>query len=311
MSRNMRSLVVVTAVATLLWSSPVAAKSHIPLWGYGSETVSSVTPSTLIVKHQAGLEQKLPMSQITVQAAIYPATAGILRPGERVTVFQESDARPLVVVHPEAYGTLAHAGSMWTVHSKRHGTVSITGSNPQLLGMRQWHSGDKVMVFGASVGNHKVDASAVAAVPLMARSTVQSLSNNALTLKSDDYGVLSYSLSRLPAPLRQHFSAITPGQSVIASLDPLTRQVLMVWPDHKERWARTLERGSAGQVVAVSSKDLTLTNHLGTVTIPLNHSVTVQWPGHQNAHVSEIKPGARVMILRDHDGSLKIMVLTQ
>jgi hypothetical protein len=98
------------------------------------------------------------------------------------------------------------------------------------------------------------------------------------------------------------------GDAVIASLNPLNRQVLMVWPDHMERWAKTLERGTAGQVVAVSPKDITLTNHLGTVTIPLNHTVTIRWKGRKDAKITDVTPGTRIVAVRDKDGSLKIMV---
>ncbi len=304
-------LVATTALSAAI-SLPASAQVRpISHWPTSTETVSAVTPTTLVVKHAQGVEQKLAMSQIGVKAAMYPATRGILRPGERVTLFQEPDIRPLVVVHPEIYGKLAQSGSTWTVTSKRSGTTTLTGSNPELLGMTQWHSGDRVLVFGSAIGPHQVDASAVAAMPLMAHSTVQSASANALTLKSDDYGTLTYSLKDLPGHLRQHLSALAPGQNVIASLDPLTRHVLMVWPDHMERWARALERGTAGQVVAISPQDLTLTNHLGTVTIPLNHPAQVRWMGHKAPQLKDIHPGARVLVIRERDGNLNLMVLTK
>lgn len=302
-------LMLAAAGTALVLSVPAAAKTQVPLWGHGFETVSSVTPSTVVVKHAEGVEQQLPMSNISVQAAVYPATAGILRPGERVSVFQEAGSHPLVVVHPSAYGKLVKSNDMWTVTSKRHGTTTLTGSNPQLFGMRDWKAGERVMVFGATIGENKVDATAVAATPLMARSTVQSTTADSVTLKSDQYGTLTYPLTRLPASVRQHFSSLSPGDSVIASLNPLNRQVLMVWPDRMERWARTFERGSAGQVVAVSPKDLTITNHLGTVTIPLNHETTIRWEGHKDAKVSDITAGTRILALREKDGNLRLMVL--
>lgn len=305
-------ILVATTALSVAISLPAAAQARpAAQWPTSTETVSAVTPTTLVVKHAQGVEQKLAMSQIGVKAAMYPATRGILRPGERVTLFQEPDIRPLVVIHPEVYGKLARSGSAWTVTSKRSGTTTLTGSNPELLGMKQWHSGDRVLVFGSAIGPNKVDASAIAAMPLMARSTVQSATSSALTLKSDDYGTLTYSFKDLPGVLRQHLSALSPGQNVIASLDPLTRHVLMVWPDHMERWARALERGTAGQVIAVSPKDLTLTNHLGTVTIPLNHPAHVRWDGHRDAQLKDIQPGARVLVIRERDGNLNLIVLSK
>jgi hypothetical protein len=303
-----RAFVAASLAAVLLHAAPAAAKTHVPLWDHGFQTVSAVTPSTVVVKHAAGLEQQLPTGQITVQAAVYPADAGILRPGERVNVFQEMDRRPLVVVHPSAFGRLQKTGSIWTVTSKRRGTVALNGTNPQLYGMREWKAGERVMVFGPMLGPDKVDVAAVAAAPLLTRSTVQSATAATLTLKSDQYGTLTYRLDRLPSVVREQFRTMAPGDAVIASLNPLNRQVLMVWPDHMERWAKTLERGTAGQVVAVSPKDITLTNHLGTVTIPLNHTVTIRWKGRRDAKITDVTPGTRIVAVRDKDGSLKIMV---
>lgn len=308
MTKASASLAAAAAVI-LLQAVPAAAKSHVPLWGHGFQTVSAVTPSTVVVKHAAGLEQQLPTGQISVQAAVYPADAGILRPGEHVNVFQDRGERPFLVVHPSAMGVLSKNNRVWTVTSKRRGTVSLSGATPQFYGMRDWKSGQRVMVFGPLAGSDRVDATAVAAAPLSARSTVQATSATALTLKSAEYGTLTYSLQRLPASIRQHFLALSPGDAVVASLNPLTRQVLMVWPDHLDRWVKTLERGTAGQVVAVSPQDVTLTNQLGTVTIPLNHTATIQWHGHQDAKMTDITPGTRILAVRHQDGSLKVMVL--
>ncbi len=309
MKRLKLAIALGSAGITLALSFPAAAKSRLPLWDHGFEVVKTVTPSTLTIQHPSGIEQKLAVSNISVQAAIYPASAGILRPGEAVTVFQEPQTSPLVIVHPAAFGTLEKSGSMWSLKSKHHGTQALVTSNPELLGMRKWESGAKVMAFGQVVEGSKINAVALAAAPLVARSTVKSISPDSLTLQSDQYGALNYSFKAVPIRFRQHFRALSPGQSVIANLNPLNRQVLMVWPDHMERWAHTLERGSAGQVVAVSPTDITLTNHLGTITIPLNKQATLQWEGHKDAKISQLSPGTRIIAVRERDGQLRIVVM--
>ena len=298
-----------SACLTLALSLPAAAKSRVPIWDHGFEVVKTVTPSTLVVQHASGIEQKLAVGNLSVQAAIYPASAGILRAGEAVTVFQEQQTPPLVIVHPEAFGTLEKSGTLWSLKSKRHGSQTLVSSKPELLGMREWQAGKKVMVFGQTLQDGKITAAALAAVPLVTRSTVQAVSADSLVLHSDQYGALTYSLKGVPVRFRQHFQSMSPGQYVIANLNPLNRQVLMVWPDHMERWAHTLERGSAGQVVAVSGSDITLTNHLGTVTIPISQQTTLQWQGHKDAKVSQISPGTRIIAVRERDGHLRIMVM--
>ena len=303
------NLLVILTSAILALAAPVSAHSRPPLWSHGFEEVRSVSPSTIVVKHQTGLEQKLATSNLNVQAAMYPASPSILRPGERVNVFQDGTAKPLVVVHPAAYGTLKSTGATWSLISKHHGTLGLSGGNPQLLGMKDYTQGAKVMVFGAFLGQQKLDTAAVAARPILAPATVRSASNDTLTLKSEQYGMLTYALNQVPSAFRHKLASMTPGQTVVAGLNPLNRQVLMVWPNRVEKWAHTLERGTSGKVVAVSPKDLTLTNRLGTVTIPLDHKATLKWPGHNNAKVSQMTPGTRVIVLRNNDGSLNIMVL--
>lgn len=299
------------ASAVLTIAAPAAAQSRPHMWTHHDELVSAVTPSTLVIKHAAGLEQRLAMSSVTVQAAMYPANSGILRPGEHVSLFQESGSNPLVIVHPAAYGTLEHQNGLWSVVSKRRGTMLLNGLNTaQLLGLKSHTAGQRVMAFGTQTGSNSVDVAAVAAPPLMTRSIVKSVSPGQITLQSDQYGTLVYSLSQLPMRLRQHFTTLATGQTVMAGLNPLDHRVLMVWPDHLNHWARTLERGSAGQVVAVTAQDLTLTNHLGTVTIPLNHKTTIRWTGHSQAQVTQITPGTRVLALRQKDGHLQILVLS-
>jgi hypothetical protein len=308
-----RTLLTAGAAASLLIvASPVvSAHGHGPFWGHRFDTVSEVTPSTLTVKHPSGLVQELPMNQVRVEAAIYPANSGILRPGQEVSLLEEPNQRPIVMVHPVAYGTLTKVNTGWTVVSRRGGSATLVGANPQLLSMTHWSAGNRVMVFGARVHAHQVAMSAIAAMPLMARSVVQSVSPEFLTLETDQYGVLRYPLADVPGSLRQQLAALTPGRRVIAGLNPLNHAVLMVWPDHTERWARTLERGSAGQIVAISPKDLTLTNRLGTVTVPLDHPAAVHWPGHEKASISQLKPGMRLIVVREKDGHLKILVLAQ
>jgi hypothetical protein len=310
--KRLNWLIAVGCASTLLTAAaPAFAHSRPPMWGHQDELVSAVTPTTLIIKHAEGLEQQLAMSSVTVQAAMYPASAGILRPGEHVSVLQESGSNPLVIVHPAAYGTLTHQNGQWSVISKRHGTMLLNGAqSAQLLGLKSPANGQRVMAFGTQTGTTSVDVAALAASPLMTRSTIQAVGADQMTLQSEQYGTLVYSLAHLPQSVRQHFTALAAGQTVIAGLDPLNHRVLMIWPDRLGHFARTLERGTAGQVVAVSPQDLTLTNHLGTVTIPLNHEVSVRWPGHPQARVAQMTPGTRVMALRQKDGDLQILVLS-
>ncbi|PSR20752.1 MAG: hypothetical protein C7B45_13475 [Sulfobacillus acidophilus] len=310
--KRLNWLIAVGCASTLLTvASPAFAQGRPHLWGHQDELVSSVTPTTLVIKHAEGLEQQLPMSSVTVQAAMYPATAGILRPGEHVSVLQETGSNPLVIVHPAAYGTLTHQGGQWTIVSRRRGTMFLNGApSAQLLGLKTVASGQRVMAFGTQTGTTSVDVAALAAKPLITRSTIKTVAATQLTLQSEQYGTLVYSLAHLPPSVRQHLTAMTTGQSVVAGLNPLNHRVLMVWPDRLDRIARTLERGTAGQVIAVSPKDLTLTNHLGTVTIPLNHKTIVRWSGHSQAQLAQVTPGKRVLALRQKDGNLQIMVLS-
>jgi len=310
MKRLTRMLTALSFMAAMTVAAPTAmAHSRVPGWSPTHDVVTALTPSTVVIQHPGGLEQKLALSAIAVRAAMYPSSTAILRPGEDVSLLGESGSSTLMVVHPVAYGQLTKPGNQWQV-ARHHQTVSLNGSNPEVLGMSQLQAGQRVMVFGVRHGDTSIDTTAVAAPPLTTRSVIKSASADQLTLQSPQYGTLTWSLTGLPSIVRQQVAKLVPGKTVIAGLDPISRQVLMVWPDHMERWAHALERGSAGQIVAVSPKDLTLTNHLGTVTVPLNGPVQIRWQGHTDATLSQLTPGTRVMTLRKKDGHLTVVVLT-
>ncbi|MCY0877345.1 MAG: hypothetical protein OWU84_00100 [Firmicutes bacterium] len=293
---------------TLMLSTPVAARTHMPLWDHGFETVSAVTPSTVVIKHSDGVEQQVGLSQVQVRASVYPAPAAILKPGERVSLWANTPSA-LVVVHPSAVGTLVSSPGGWQVATKHRGVVQLSGAHPLLLGLKQLAAGERVLTFGPRRGE-SVEVTAVAARPLMVRTVVEATTPERVTLASDQYGTLTYTLGSLPASLKTAVSHLAPGQIAVACLNPLNRQVLMVFQDPAAAWAKTLERGSAGEVVAVSPKDLTLTNHLGTVTIPLNMPTEIEWPGHPRASATALTPGTRIVAVRESSGKLKVLVLS-
>lgn len=309
MHRLTQGVAVAIMGGTLAIASPALAKSHVPMWAHGFETVSAVTPSSVSVKHADGLEQKLPMAHLKVRAGLYPASTAILRSGEAVSVWEEPGQNATLIVHPAAVGTLTQSGSDWQLQSQRYGTVTLRGNNPTLLGLKQLTAGQQVMAFGSPSGQ-EVDTAAVAARPIMVRTTLSQVQNGSLTLQSTEYGTLTYGLDGLPSHFKNTLEALKPGSWVQAYLNPMTHEVLVAWPDHTERWAKTLEKGTAGQVIAISPKDITITNHIGTVTIPHDSHVSVQWPGHDKATVEQIPVGSRIIAVRNQQGQLQILVLT-
>ncbi|NMP21776.1 hypothetical protein [Sulfobacillus harzensis] len=294
------------AAASLIASAPVAAYSG-PHHHWAKETVTAVTPTTLTIK-DGDATHEVPMASAQVRAGMYPASPSILRAGETVTVVGETSDTPLVIVHPAAYGTLTKPGASWQVISKRHGTFTLKGS-PILLGMRDLSPGTKAAAFGPATGK-EIDVTAVASRPVMTQARVTTATSGVLKAQSDQYGMLSYPLSQLPTRFQERLRALKPGDAVVACLNPLNRQVLMMMPDRLDHWVKALEHGTAGQVVAVSNKDLTLTNPLGTVTVPITPKTTVRWPGHPHTTVKQIKPGTRVLAIRHPDASLKIRILS-
>lgn len=301
-----RRVAMSAAVISLAVSTPVLAHS-LPHHHWPEEKVTAVTPTTLTVQDD-GHSQAIPLASARIRAGMYPAPAKVLRPGETVTVLGSRTEAPLVVIHPAAYGTLTKPDRTWKLDSARHGAYTLTGNPPLLLGMRELSPGTKAAVFGPVTGK-EVDVTAVASRPVMARAKITATGGNTIKAQSEQYGTLSYKLEALPHHLTQRLSQLKPGDSVVACLNPLDHQVLMIMPDHLDHWVKTLEHGTAGQVVAVSNKDITLTNPLGTVTVPINRQTVVQWPGHPKAKVDQIPPGARIMALRHPDASLKISVL--
>lgn len=301
----MMRLTHLVAVAALAMASPAMAHGHPGPWFHHADTVVSVTPSTLTVKDGTATEE-IPMSALTVRAGMYPAHASILRAGEQVTVLKRISAAPLVIVHPAAHGILAEKSGSWQLTSKHH-TWTLKGT-PVLLGLDHLTAGTKALAFGPA-RQQQVAVTAVAARPLMTRATVTASSSRSLSAKSDQYGTLTYSLTDLPEHLQAHLAATKPGETVVVCLNPQNRQVLMMMPDRMAHWVTTLEHGTAGQVVAVSAKDLTLTNSLGTVTIPLNQQTSVRWPDHPHTTVKAVRPGMRIIAVRHSDASLRIMVL--
>ncbi len=292
-------------LASLALSTPALAHS-LPHHHWAKEKVTAVTPTTLTVQDE-GHSRAFPLASARIRAGMYPASAKVLRPGETVTVLDSPTEAPLVIIHPAAYGTLTKPGATWQLDSKHHGTYTLKGS-PALLGMRELSPGTKAAAFGPVTGK-EVDVTAVASRPVMARAKITAANADTVKAQSEQYGPLSYPLQALPRHLQQRLSQLKPGDSVVACLNPLDHQVLMIMPDHLDHWVKALEHGTAGQVVAVSNKDITLTNPLGTVTVPINHQTVVKWPGHPKAKVNQIPPGARIMALRHPDASLKILVL--
>ncbi len=171
----MKPLTLVTSLSvgimTVALSVPASAKSRLPLWDHGFETVSAVTPSTVVIKHSDGLEQQVGLSQVQVRASVYPAPKDILKVGETVSLWQTNQASPLLVVHPAATGTLVQSGSLWQVATKHRGLVTLHGSHPLLLGLARLTPGERVLTFGPQ-SPQGVNVTAVAARPLMVRTVV-------------------------------------------------------------------------------------------------------------------------------------------
>ncbi len=309
MTRLTHLAALAASLTALALPVPAMAQGHAGGWTRHHETIASVTPTTLTVTSGTSRES-LPMAALRVRAGMYPASTTILRAGESVSVLKSGSEPPLVIVHPAAYGTLSQKGSAWELATKRKGTFTLkTTTQPMLLGMKSLTPAFQAAAFGP-VTNREVDVTALTARPLMTRATITHITANQVAAQSDQYGTLTYSLAGLPSRLQAHLAQMKAGAVVVACLNPLNHQVLMMMPDHLERWARALEHGAAGQVVAVSAKDVTLTNPLGTVTIPLRQSTKVQWMGHPEATVQQIPPGTRILVLRHQDASLKIVVLS-
>jgi hypothetical protein len=312
-ARLAQSALAAASALVMVWSTPALAH------GFGdahlghrmhAETIQALTASTVVVRHQDGMEQQVPTAQVAVRAGLYPATKSILSVGETVTLIP-NDGSPVLVVHPATVGTLNQKNTQWQVTSRRKGTLVMAPGHPTLLGMTQLAAGQRAAVFG-TVENGTLHATAVAAKPLMAEATVKEVKAGKVRLETPQYGSLTYSLDALPGRFRQHLSQLSGGLTVVACLDPVSHQVLMIWPSHTTQMAQALERGSAGQVVAVNGKDLTLTNQLGTVTIPVRTpNVQLQWSGHPKSTIQQIPPGTRIIAFRADDAGLKIMVLGQ
>lgn len=272
-----------------------------------TDTVQSITPSTLTVS-DGGATESIPMSGIQIRAGMYPANATILQIGEKVRILAAGSSN-VVIVRPAAHGKLVKTGSAWDVQTHHHGMWRLIGTNPQFLGMKTWSAGARVAAFGTS-SNNSVSLTALAAHPIMTHAQVTAANANSITAKSDQYGALTYSFEGIPQHFQHYLASLPVGKAVIAYLNPLDHQVLAIMPDHMDRWAKVMEHGSAGQLVAVSPKDLTLTNALGTVTVPLNAPVTMHWEGHPQAKAQDLTPGTRILVFRsEHHPTLKIDVL--
>ncbi len=311
-ARISRSALAAASTLALLWSTPALAHgipgARVAHWN--ADKIQALTTSTVVVRHENGMEQQVPMAHIVVRAGMYPASKSILSVGERVSLIPDGGS-PMLVVHPAAFGTLSQKDSRWQVRSRHGGTLTMAAGQPALLGMKHLAAGQRAAVFGTVEGGI-LRATAIAAKPLMTEATVQSVSAGLVSLNAGPYGSVTYSLNALPRRFRQHLSQLTGGLTVVACLDPVSHQVLMIWPSHTTQMDQALERGSAGQVVAVNGQDLTLTNQLGTVTIPVRApGVRVQWSGHPKSTIRQIPPGTRIIAFREDDAGLKIMVLGQ
>ena len=303
---NQWAAISMATTALTLFAAPAMAQSHSQDWHPHYKTVTAVTPTTLTMKDGTATEQ-IPMAGLKVRAGMYPVTRGILRAGEHISVWHPAGASPIVVVHATAHGTLVQKGSLWELTTKHQGTISLAGK-PIVLGASSLSTGMKAAAFGPKSGQ-RVDVAAVAQRPVMTEATLVKAGGGVWIAKSDQYGTLQYALTDLPPALQKRLSTMKPGTLMVACLNPQNHAVLMMMPDRHARWAKTLEHGTAGQVIAISQKDITLTNALGTVTIPLNRPVKVRWPGHPHASISQVKPGTRVLALRHEDGSLKLLVM--
>lgn len=310
--RITKTALTAASALALIWSTPALAhgipNAHFAHWN--ADKIQALTASTVVVRHEDGMEQQVPMAHVVVRAGMYPASKTILSVGERVSLIPDAGS-PMLIVHPAAFGTLSQKDSHWQITSRERGTLVLALGQPVLLGMKHLAAGQRAAVFGTVEGG-TLHATAAAAKPLFTEATVKNVSSGQVSLDAGPYGSVTYPLNALPRRFRQHLSQLTSGLTVVACLDPVNHQVLMIWPSHTSQMAQALERGSAGQVIAVNGKDLTLTNQLGTVTIPVRTpGVHIQWSGHPKSTIQQIPPGTRIIAFRADDAGLKIMVLGQ
>lgn len=272
------------------------------------ETIGSVTKSTVTV---SGVPTKspvtLPINALTVRAGWYPASSSILAQGEKVRLLQGDTNHPLLVVWPSAHGTLQIKGTtMSLTHDET--SIALQGTSPTLFGMSKAVAGQKVEAFGVRQGKI-VAVKALAARPLRADGTVTQTGQEALTIRTRQYGSLSLPWSSLPAPVQSWLKEIRTGEHLNVWLDPSNRRVLMAMPGHAHRrMLHMLDTSAMGQLSSVKGNQITLTNRLGkhTLTLP-NVPITVKWSGHPHATLSQVPPGSRVLVHFNHHQQ-KLMV---
>lgn len=268
--------------------------------------IQSVDSSSVVVqlhrKHHA-VSRTLALSQVSVRAGFYPSSSRILKTGEHVRLIGGMKSSPVLVVMPAVSGSLAQQGSTWTVTNKK-GTVSLSATPSVLYGMGGLSVGQKAQVFGVRSSNTVVNPVAIGALPNHWVVKVTGNQNGVLTLQSTTHGTLTFNSATLPQRWATRLAKIKTNRRLIAIVSPSNNQVLMVMPIHHQRqlakkyWA--LNTTAAGQLTGVNPTQLTLSNKLGTTTIPLSgNTVKIAWRGHTNTSVTQLPTNIKVLVHRN------------
>ncbi len=299
--------------------SPMTASQRVPAPGsmrqVGKVTAITTRTVTLTFPHP-GKSQTLDLSQLSLRAAFYPTTSAILRPGQRIALWPGKPGTWRAVVLPAACGTLSHSqtAGAWTVTSHQGATwpLAIPAHLP-MAGMHAMQNQQRVMVFGAKTSHSGIQVSMIAAMPEHLRGTVQSNQAGRITLTTGQ-GTFTYMIpASLPSasPWRQSLASLKPGQVIQVFLNPENRQVLALIPHPSHHGRQMVRNNVTGLLLSHSSQEIQLTTAWGHATI-LTHGrpVSVIWPGHASASLSQIPAGQRVWIhLSKNSEAIEVRVL--
>lgn len=255
--------------------------------------IQSVSGNTVVIQvhrpRQSVSTRTVNLASTAIRAGFYPASAAILRSGERVSLVDGKSSHPVLIVWPVARGTLRQQGTGWVAATSRH-TWTLANAHPVLLGTTTLSAGQSVQIFGTVSGTTLTDV-AVAAPPHRWAAEVSAIANGTLTLRTADHGTLTASISALPGPWA---SRLTVGRRVAAVVSPVDNTVLAVLPRSRMHGSR---HRAAGRFEGVAGDVMTLANPMGTQAIRLTGmTVHVAWKSHASAALSQIPHGTRVLV---------------
>ncbi|PSR36756.1 MAG: hypothetical protein C7B44_07355 [Sulfobacillus thermosulfidooxidans] len=271
--------------------------------------VTAISGQTLTVTHgKNALSHTISLANAAIKAGPYSVLANTIKTGEHLRIVSWQGSHPQIFLVPVVHGTLQNTNGTWTVVGKKKTWTLTAVSTAQLVGFSTLTPGQSVTAYGVT-SSTSLAPTVLAAPANRTLAQVTSAANGLITLTTKKWGTVSYTV---PSPAPHWLDHLKVGQHVQAILNPQTHAVLALMPKHLAPWKKVADiarHNVVGTLTGSNTSALNLTTAWGQATVNIAaKTVTIVYPGHPTASLSQIPADAMVAVhVTAHKVHIRVM----